>query len=790
MSHSVILDLDNPESVYQFTKSKIDSIIEKIGQMEQVQNDDHDVNQHEEALKQLARVQSDINQSIDEFRQNAEWKKFNISFFGETNAGKSTIIDTLRILLGESTKIEQQKRFKEIETSLDLDADKYNQARGDLLDLGEQSENLSSELRTCAANITHKKSVFDEDEQTLIKVYSTKKELLMSEFDAKISQLSDKQNGLLETIDYKKSKMSWWVKILYALKFIRLDEEKELGKLLQEIQGVQSEKNTQFQALNDEQQAKIQALEHELETYIATKSLEIQKIEDSIQNINLNKAQLEAWMRSFDEQKNQLKPYADGEIMGDGRSDFTLDSTVYDFEINGYPVGIIDVPGIEGDEKKVEDEIVSSVQKTHAVLYVTAKNAVPNEGTVNRIKQYIGDQTEVWTIFNKSIKNYRALSKGLDLSDDDKKSLKDMEYKLKEVLGSNYSGTVTIAGLPAFYSQATCLVPFSDRHNGQLKYFEKGFDRSKLSELSNLQSLVDILKNQIVGDVKAKIRKSNFNKVKYVIDDSVEQLIKSKALFVEMEQGLRARVQNTNHEIDNHFAACIGQIKKDRDTLLGKFASDSQDEIYTYIDSDVSNDDFKDKFKKIIKNNADNFEQSLKKAIESRLEELSVRIEHSQKKLQNSIERFYDDSFELAQNRGVQFDFNFKLDNGINTGGLIAALVGLGVALWWNPAGWVALGATVLTIAVGIVKSVWNFFDSDYKKSQQKKNVNGHLPKIVTQLEEGSGKSIKELEKSLKSQNAEIKKIFNQLPLDAQQLNQDLSQAIREFKIISEKISF
>lgn len=789
MSHSVILDLDNPESVYQFTKSKIDSIIEKIGQMEQVQNDDHDVNQHEEALKQLARVQSDINQSIDEFRQNAEWKKFNISFFGETNAGKSTIIDTLRILLGESTKIEQQKRFKEIETSLDLDADKYNQVKGDLLDLGEQSENLSSELRTCAANITHKKSVFNEDEQTLIKVYSTKKELLMSEFDAKISQLSDKQNGLLETIDYKKSKMSWWVKILYALKFIRLDEEKELGKLLQEIQGVQSEKNTQFQALNDEQQAKIQALEHELETYIATKSLEIQKIEDSIQNINLNKAQLEAWMRSFDEQKNQLKPYADGEIMGDGRSDFTLDSTVYDFEINGYPVGIIDVPGIEGDEKKVEDEIVSSVQKTHAVLYVTAKNAAPNEGTVKRIKQYIGDQTEVWTIFNKSIKNYRALSKGLDLSDDDKKSLKDMEYKLKEVLGSNYSGTVTIAGLPAFYSQATCLVPFSDRHNGQLKYFEKGFDRSKLSELSNLQSLVDILKNQIVGDVKAKIRKSNFNKVKYVIDDSVEQLIKSKALFVEMEQGLRARVQNTNHEIDNHFAACIGQIKKDRDTLLGKFASDSQDEIYTYIDSDVSNDDFKDKFKKIIKNNADNFEQSLKKAIESRLEELSVRIEHSQKKLQNSIERFYDDSFELAQNRGVQFDFNFKLDNGIKIGALLSALAGAAL-LAWNPAGWVIMALSALGIVVSIAKSVWNFFDSDYKKSQQKKNVNSHLPKIVAQLEEGSGKSIKELEKSLKSQNAEIKKIFNQLPLGVQQLNHDLSQAIREFKIISEKISF
>lgn len=255
-------------------------------------------------------------------------------------------------------------------------------------------------------------------------------------------------------------------------------------------------------------------------------------------------------MQSFDEKKNQLQPYADGEIMGDGRSDFTRDSTVYDFEINGYPVGIIDVPGIEGDEKKVEDEITQAVQKTHAVFYVTAKNAAPNEGTLKRIKQYIGDQTEVWTVFNKPIMNYRALFKGINLSDDDKKSLMDMEEKLTEVLGSHYSGTLTVAGLPAFYSQATCLVPSSvqsDHYNRQLKYFNNGFERSKLFELSNFKSLVDMLKNRIIGDIKIKIKKSNFNKIKVVIDDSITQLEQSKEYFQEVEQNLRIRIQNTNH---------------------------------------------------------------------------------------------------------------------------------------------------------------------------------------------------------------------------------------------------
>ena len=41
---------------------------------------------------------------IEKLRTSSEWDKFCIAFFGETNAGKSTIIESLRIIYDEETR--------------------------------------------------------------------------------------------------------------------------------------------------------------------------------------------------------------------------------------------------------------------------------------------------------------------------------------------------------------------------------------------------------------------------------------------------------------------------------------------------------------------------------------------------------------------------------------------------------------------------------------------------------------------------------------------------------------
>ncbi len=112
---------------------------------------------------------------------------------------------------------------------------------------------------------------------------------------------------------------------------------------------------------------------------------------------------------------NELTSLQDGAIIGDGRSDFTLETKSYTLKHNNQSFVLLDVPGIEGDEKKVKQQISDATKKAHAIFYVTKtpapaqKGEEGKEGTIEKIQSQLDSQTEVYTLFNKPINNPRAL---------------------------------------------------------------------------------------------------------------------------------------------------------------------------------------------------------------------------------------------------------------------------------------------------------------------------------------------------------------------------------------------
>ena len=52
----------------------------------------------------LRDIQTRFDNELDQLKTHAEWDTFTLAFFGETNAGKSTIIDSLRILFKEESR--------------------------------------------------------------------------------------------------------------------------------------------------------------------------------------------------------------------------------------------------------------------------------------------------------------------------------------------------------------------------------------------------------------------------------------------------------------------------------------------------------------------------------------------------------------------------------------------------------------------------------------------------------------------------------------------------------------
>ncbi|GAA7328176.1 hypothetical protein MLS101_07310 [Helicobacter pylori] len=88
----------------------------------------------------------------------------------------------------------------------------------------------------------------------------------------------------------------------------------------------------------------------------------------------------------------ELEKLQDGAIIGDGRSDFTLETKSYTLKHNNQSFVLLDVPRIESDEKKVKQQISNATKKAHAIFYVTKtpapaqKGEQGKEGTIEKIQ--------------------------------------------------------------------------------------------------------------------------------------------------------------------------------------------------------------------------------------------------------------------------------------------------------------------------------------------------------------------------------------------------------------------
>ncbi len=69
---------------------------------------------NQEALEVFQKLESKSLKELESLKNNEEWENFTIAFYGETGAGKSTLIECLRLFFKEQSKVVQQERFKRL----------------------------------------------------------------------------------------------------------------------------------------------------------------------------------------------------------------------------------------------------------------------------------------------------------------------------------------------------------------------------------------------------------------------------------------------------------------------------------------------------------------------------------------------------------------------------------------------------------------------------------------------------------------------------------------------------
>ncbi|GHS56584.1 hypothetical protein JP0130_05940 [Helicobacter pylori] len=139
--------------------------------------------------------------------------------------------------------------------------------------------------------------------------------------------------------------------------------------------------------------------------------------------------------------------------------------------------------------------------------------------------------------------------------------------------------------------------------------------------------------------------------------------------------------------------------------------------MYAHIDRDIEDE----KCKEIFENECEQGMKELDRTIEGLVKKCE---EQFSKDIKEDIEQFEErikDSLVMLNRTHTDSGFVpiFNIASGINKIGLLSSIASLvfGIFNFWNPVGWASIGLG----AIGIVKSVWSWFSSDHKKSQQKK---------------------------------------------------------------------
>lgn len=103
------------KKIYDFVEdklSKVQSNLQKIDE-KNVGEEQNKAKALKEAKRIFKKFEEKAHKEIKDLKSVGEFKTYTIAFYGETNAGKSTIIESLRLYFNEATKQEQRVKFEQ-----------------------------------------------------------------------------------------------------------------------------------------------------------------------------------------------------------------------------------------------------------------------------------------------------------------------------------------------------------------------------------------------------------------------------------------------------------------------------------------------------------------------------------------------------------------------------------------------------------------------------------------------------------------------------------------------------
>lgn len=332
----------------------------------------------------------------------------------------------------------------------------------------------------------------------------------------------------------------------------------------------------------------------------------------------------------FDKKKDREK---DGTIVGDGRQDFTKTYAEYQLNIYGQPFTLIDVPGIEGKEEDFKDDIKRALQQAHLVFYVQGHNKKPDAATAAKIKKYLNDWVNVYSIYNvrDSIDAYEDETdrKTLLTKNVNDASLQ-IEDTLQDILGDVYKGNISLQGLLALCSKAD--FSQSRKDLAKMQKMANGIwgNSEKVYQFSNFEKIVKLIQNK-TEHFDEELIAANIQKIVslcHKVDSDIETFEEIENTQIEkLRNNLKSYQQCIESSVSETKSAMRSNVFAESNQMFAQL----QDRICGIIDNSESNDRKEYRITTYVDDFIGRYNAAIRDVVKNEIEKLNKKLKDRQK---------------------------------------------------------------------------------------------------------------------------------------------------------------
>lgn len=486
----------------------------------------------------------------------------------------------------------------------------------------------------------------------------------------------------------------------------------------------------------------------------------------------------------------------DGLIVGDGRQDFTKDYHEYDMSIDGRPFTLIDVPGIEGDESEFKDIIKDALGKAHCVFYVQGHNKKPDSATAEKIKQYLGDWVNVY-----SIQNIRGCVSDYDEVDEretllNEKVLKNenlIKKSFQAILGDVYKGNIPLQALLAMCSKASFSDTRTDLQKSQKKLLSIFGSADDVLRFSQFQTIVNLVKEKS-NNFTDEITESNKQKLISLARRAAHDIENVWKENEEETDTLRSQLRSFRRDANSIIGSCETNISaKVRNKVNSQFNRFKQ-VIYNIIDK--NNSDAKEDARKRVDSLPYELRQAVQDVIRVEISNMQKKLDQKKKELKG-ISSIGICNFTIRTDIDIDIDIEEALEEldinlddigdfvlGIAGTAATGAIIGSFIPVVGNVIG-AAIGGTIGLISTSIRKGTGDHGKGSAKNEVAKtigKAKSDTMNKVMQSVERIIG-NLEKVNRTIRTEIDDEIECLNEMDTSTKKLKEKLNIYIAKLKL-------